>query len=158
MCAVRLPESFLLTISRCWWRVEPSLASFKICDRKTIMPKSQHRLCSWNVTGLLCALGAPLIGLVGESSARASDATLTYTNQLTRIKHPKPLLADQAEWVEPIRETNRWEAPAIVNDPGADLHVRAWRWTYNGRGIIEMPNHLRAIQTAIIMVHPWGID
>ena len=53
---------------------------------------------------------------------------------------------------------NRDEAPAIVNDPDADLHVRAWRWSYNARGIIEMPNHLRANQTAIIMVHPWGID
>ena len=62
------------------------------------------------------------------------------------------------DWVEPVRETNRWEAPAIVNDPNADLHVRAWRWSYNARGIIEMPNHLDARATAIIMVHPWGID
>jgi nicotinamidase-related amidase len=36
--------------------------------------------------------------------------------------------------------------------------VRAWRWSYNARGIIEMPNHLLARQTVIIMVHPWGID
>src|SRR5207249_5486550 len=61
-------------------------------------------------------------------------------------------------WVEPIHETNRWEAPALVNDAEADLQVRAWRWSYNARGIIEMPNHLRARQTALIMVHPWGID
>lgn len=81
-----------------------------------------------------------------------------YENRLTPIKRPKPLLADHPEWVEPIRETNRWSAPAIVNDAGADLHVRAWRWSYNARGIIEMPNHLRARETAIIMVHPWGID
>jgi hypothetical protein len=45
-----------------------------------------------------------------------------------------------------------------VNELDADLHVRAWRWSYNARGIIEVPNHLRASQTAIIMVHPWGID
>ncbi|MSU57915.1 MAG: isochorismatase family protein [Pedosphaera sp.] len=88
----------------------------------------------------------------------AADAPRTYENKLTPIKRPKPLLADHPEWVEPIRETNRWEAPAIVNDPGADLHVRAWRWSYNARGIIEAPNHLRARETAIVMVHPWGID
>jgi hypothetical protein len=40
----------------------------------------------------------------------AGDATRTYDNQLQRILQPAPLLADHAEWVEPIRETNRWEA------------------------------------------------
>jgi nicotinamidase-related amidase len=81
-----------------------------------------------------------------------------YENKLTPVKHPKPLLADHPEWVEPIRETRRREAPPIINDAGADLHVRAWRWSYNARGIIETPNHVRASETAIIMVHPWGID
>ena len=46
----------------------------------------------------------------------------------------------------------------LVDDPGADLEVRAWRFCYNARGIIEMPNRLRADQTALIVVHPWGID
>ncbi|PYI82308.1 MAG: hypothetical protein DME26_18170, partial [Verrucomicrobia bacterium] len=104
------------------------------------------------------ALGIALAGLLIASPARAAGASRTYENKLTPLKRPKPLLADHPEWVEPIRETNRWEAPAIVNDPNADLHVRAWRWSYNARGIIEMPNHLRARQTAIILVHPWGID
>jgi nicotinamidase-related amidase len=36
--------------------------------------------------------------------------------------------------------------------------VRAWRFSYNARGIIEMPNHLKAADTALIVVHPWGID
>ena len=96
--------------------------------------------------------------LVSTVRLSAADTPRTYENQLTPIKHPKPLLADHPDWVEPIRETNRWEAPPLVNDPEADLHVRAWRWSYNARGIIEMPNHLRADQTAVIMVHPWGID
>ena len=82
----------------------------------------------------------------------------TYENRLTPIKNPKPLLADHPEWVEPIRETNRFEAPILVDDRDADLHVRAWRFSYNARGIIEMPNRLRARDTAVIMVHPWGID
>ena len=98
------------------------------------------------------------LSFVSIATLFAADATRPYANQLTPIKKPKPLLADHPAWVEPIRETNRWESAAIVNDQNADLHVRAWRWSYNARGIIEMPNHLRAGQTAIVMVHPWGID
>ncbi|MFO0879928.1 MAG: isochorismatase family protein [Gemmataceae bacterium] len=86
------------------------------------------------------------------------NATRTYRNQLTQLKNPAPLLADHPQFIEPIRETTRYEAPILVDDPGADLHVRAWRFSYNARGIIEMPNRLEAKKTAIIMVHPWGID
>jgi len=99
---------------------------------------------------------APL--LLGIHLTLAQESPREYHNKLTPIKNPKPLLADHPEWVEPVRETNRWEAPAIVEDAGANLHVRAWRWSYNARGIIEVPNHLLANQTAVIMVHPWGID
>src|ERR1051325_8402744 len=86
---------------------------------------------------LLAALLFPLL----LQRSVGQEARSTYQNKLTPIKHPKPLLADHPEWVEPIRETNRWESPAIVNDADADLHVRAWRWSYNARGIIELPNH-----------------
>src|SRR5262245_58419679 len=82
----------------------------------------------------------------------------TYENRLTRIVDPKPLLADYPEWVEPVRELTRYEAPVLVDDDGADLEVRAWRFSYNARGIVEMPNRLKASATAVIMVHPWGID
>lgn len=82
----------------------------------------------------------------------------TYPNTLKRIENPKPLLADHPEFFEPIIEQAHFEAPAIVDELGADLHVRAWRFSYNARGIIEMPNHLVAAKTAVIMVHPWGID
>ena len=81
-----------------------------------------------------------------------------YENRLQKIEHPQPLLADYPEFFEPIIEQAHFEAPAIVIDEGADLHVRAWRFSYNARGIIEMPNHLRAHETAVIMVHPWAID
>src|SRR6266446_4531059 len=91
-------------------------------------------------------------------SSPGEEQTRTYENRLIPIAHPKPLLADHPEFVEPVRETARFEAPALVDDQGADLHVRAWRYSYNARGIIEMPNHLRAAETALIMVHPWGID
>jgi hypothetical protein len=74
------------------------------------------------------------------------------------LRNPQPLLADHPEFIEPVKELGRFEAPRLVDDPGADLHVRAWRFSYNARGIIEMPNRLRADRTAVIMVHPWGID
>src|SRR5947209_18696491 len=79
----------------------------------------------------------------------------TYENRLTRIKNPKPLLADFPKWIEPIREMNRFEAPTLVDDKDADLSVRAWRLSYKAQGIIEMPNRLRAKNTAVILVHPW---
>jgi nicotinamidase-related amidase len=60
--------------------------------------------------------------------------------------------------VQPVVEKSRFEAPILVDEPGADLSVRAWRFSYNARGIIEMPNRIRADHTAAIMVHPWGID
>jgi nicotinamidase-related amidase len=81
-----------------------------------------------------------------------------YRNTLTLLKDPQPLLADFPEFVEPVKELVRYEAPTLVDDEGADLAVRAWRFSYNARGIIEMPNRLKAADTAIIMVHPWGID
>ena len=90
--------------------------------------------------------------------AVAAEGTRTYENRLTPIAEAKPLLADHPEFVEPIRETARFEAPTLVDDAGADLEVRAWRFSYNARGIIEVPNRLRADRTAIIVVHPWGID
>lgn len=85
-------------------------------------------------------------------------ATREYENTLTPIRDPKPLLADFPQFVEPVIESRRFEAPRLIDDPGADLDVRAWRFSYNARGIIEMPNRLRAKETAVIMVHPWAVD
>jgi len=82
----------------------------------------------------------------------------TYRNHLKPVPDPRPILADYPQWVEPIRELRRFEAPILVDDAGADLEVRAWRFSYNARGIIEMPNRLRSDRTAVIVVHPWGID
>ncbi|MFV2068909.1 MAG: isochorismatase family protein [Pirellulales bacterium] len=81
-----------------------------------------------------------------------------YRNRLTPIEDPQPLLGDHPEFVQPIVERRRFEAPRLVDDLDADLSVRAWRFSYNARGIIEIPNRLRARWTAVIVVHPWGID
>ncbi len=94
----------------------------------------------------------------GWSQQIPSDDRQNYDNRLRRIDHPKPLLGDYPEFFEPIREQTHFEAPPLVVDERADLRVRAWRFSYNARGIIEMENRLRAKETAIIMVHPWAID
>jgi hypothetical protein len=100
--------------------------------------------------------------LAAEPSAPAPTVSASgervYENRLTRLVDPTPLLADFPQYVQPIEELTRYEAPILVDDPHADLEVRAWRFSYNARGIIEMPNRLRAAETAVIMVHPWGID
>ena len=98
--------------------------------------------------------------VVAAVTALAADSTpsRTYSNQLQPVANAKALLADHPEFIAPIEELTRYEAPILVDDPAADLHVRAWRWSYNARAIIEMPNRLAAAHTAVIMVHPWGID
>lgn len=101
-----------------------------------------------------------ILGLVTTIAAaeESSPTKRVYENRLTKIEQPQPILADYPEFFEPIVEQAHFEAPAIVTDQGADLHVRAWRFSYNARGIVEMPNHLRSRETAVIMVHPWAID
>jgi hypothetical protein len=88
----------------------------------------------------------------------ATAPARVYDNTLTPIADPKPLLADFPQYVEPVTELRRFEAARLVDDPDADLDVRAWRFSYNARGIIEVPNRLRAKETALIMVHPWAVD
>lgn len=81
-----------------------------------------------------------------------------YRNTLVRLNNPRPLLAEYPEFFEPIMAEAHFEAPPLIQDENADLYVRAWRYSYNARGIIEIPNALNSAATAVIMVHPWGID
>ena len=94
--------------------------------------------------------------LAGQSKKKANSRV--YDNRLTPIKNPQSLLADYPKFVQPVDEKRRFEAAAIVDEEDADLSVRAWRFSYNARGIIEMPNRMKAANTAVICVHPWGID
>lgn len=107
---------------------------------------------------LLAALSVLLSVPPLRLTAQETPGIRVYQNQLKPLKDPAPLLADHPEFVQPVEELVRFEAPRLVDDPGADLSVRAWRWSYNARGIVELPNRLKASQTAVIMVHPWGID
>ncbi len=105
----------------------------------------------------LVALGGALVLSVSVGGDKL-PRTRRYENRLVRIPDPRPLLADHPDFVQPITEKERFEAPALVDEEEADLEVRAWRFSYNARGIIEIPNRLRGDRTAIVVVHPWGID
>jgi hypothetical protein len=98
------------------------------------------------------------VGFAAAAHAGEDSSTRIYENRLKPTADPRPILADFPQFVEPVREVARFEAPTLIDDPGADLEVRAWRFSYNARGIIEVPNRLRADRTAVIVVHPWGID
>ena len=104
-------------------------------------------------------VAALLLG-IASAAGRAADPppSRVYRNELVPIERPTPLLADHPEFFEPIEEAARFEAPRLVDDEAADLHVRAWRFSYNARGIIEIPNRLEGRATALVVVHPWGID
>jgi len=118
------------------------------------------------VAGATCSLAvAAILGSLGRETSiqarenrSAENPRRLYENRLTLIANPAPLLADYPEFVQPVIEKTRYEAPILIDDPAADLEIRAWRYSYNARGIIEVPNRIRADQTATIMVHPWGID
>lgn len=108
---------------------------------------------------VICALATLAASTrADENHATPSATQRTYHLHLTRLENPPPLLADFPEFVEPVRESVRYEAPRLVDDPGANLDVRAWRFSYNARGIIEMPNRLDSHVCALIVVHPWGVD
>ena len=112
--------------------------------------------CPLEIRRYLLAFVAVLA--VADDALAEPPGTRTYENRLTLIDDPQPLLADYPEFVQPIVEERRYEAPMLIDEAAADLAVRAWRFSYNARGIIEMPNRLEAGYTAIIFVHPWGID
>jgi len=85
-------------------------------------------------------------------------STMNYDNTLEELKNPLPLLADYPEYVEPLQYERRYIAPPVVYEVGGELLVRSWRYWYNARGIVEMENRLEAKATAVVNVHPWGVD
>ncbi|HVC93089.1 MAG TPA: isochorismatase family protein [Pirellulales bacterium] len=104
------------------------------------------------------AVLAVLLAMPAAVRAEEAKSTKTYENRLAPIDDPRPILADYPEFVEPVVCPVRFEAPPLVDDDQADLAVRAWRFSYNLRGVVELPNRLKGRDTAVIVVHPWGID
>ena len=90
--------------------------------------------------------------LMTPAGAGDKPSTRIYENRLIPLKNAPPLLADHPEYVEPISTGPRFEAPLLIDDVNADLDVRAWRFSYNARGIIEVHNRLAANATAITAI------
>ena len=107
---------------------------------------------------LICLVCVMSLNQTSPGHAGDDRTTRIYENRLKPIADPRPILGDFPQFVEPVREVARFESPILIDDPDADLEVRAWRFSYNARGIIEVPNRLRSNRTAVIVVHPWGID
>ena len=92
----------------------------------------------------LCGRGLHGFGVAVRAGTAPSDPPVARTseNQLTRIADGRPLLADHPEFVEPVRESVRYEAPLLVNDAKADLAVRALAV------FLQRPGHRRNAQPA----------
>ncbi len=99
-----------------------------------------------------------LLAVIVATPGAAEPPQRVYRNELKPLANPTPLLADYPEFIHPIRESARFEGPALIDDQGADLSVRGWRFSMNARAVIEMPNRLRGDKTAVVVVHPWGIN
>ncbi|MFC1606684.1 hypothetical protein ACFL47_01835 [Candidatus Latescibacterota bacterium] len=93
-----------------------------------------------------------------KDTQRDTGDTIIYSNTLVEADDPLPILADHAEFVEPLDHEKRFLAPPVIDDDGGTLEVRSWRYWYNARGIIEMLNRLDADATAIINLMAWGVD
>ena len=130
------------------WRTGPMEPTAIVVDQETDTATAAPQTPLFN----------PLVSTAQAAQAEPAQPKRIYRNQLKKIENPQPLLADCPEFIEPVNDLLRFEAPVLVDDPQADLEVRAWRFSYNARGIIEIPNRLRSRDTAVIMVHPWGID
>jgi len=115
---------------------------------------SLHR----TLPALLAAIPVGCMMCVASLPAAEPATKRVYQNRLTPISASEPILGDHPEFVGPIEEVARFQAPPLIEDEKANLSVRAWRYSYHARGIIEIPNRLRGDQTALIVVHPWGID
>ena len=97
---------------------------------------------------------------------RPIDTYTPIANPDTILNHwPANAQVDWTEYYEPIPpgEFNRFQGPAAVNTPGGKMTVRAWRYMaevpdHGVPGIVESVNVLDTEKTAVILVHPWGLE
>ena len=89
---------------------------------------------------------------------QASNLYAQFDNRLAPLKNGPAILADHPKYVLPVKNKRRFISETLVKDKNANLSIRAWRFSYNARGIVDVPNRLRGDRTAIVVVHPWGID
>ena len=56
------------------------------------------------------------LSLTGMLQA-GDESTRVYENRLKPIADARPILADFPQFVEPVREVARFEAPILIDDP-----------------------------------------
>ena len=80
--------------------------------------------------------------------------------QIVPIANPDTILGDWPQYVDPILPDDyaRYQGQPLVNTSGGDLAVRAWKYSSGLDAIIESNNVLASEKTALIVVHPWGIE
>jgi hypothetical protein len=77
------------------------------------------------------SLGPAVAAAEADRPSKAA-VTRVYDNTLTPIPDPKPLLADFPQYVEPVIERKRYEAPRLVRRPSS--WSTPGRWTTSGAG------------------------
>ena len=80
--------------------------------------------------------------------------------QFVPIGDPDTIFGDYPQYINAIEpeDYDRYSESALVNTVGGDLSVRAWRYSAAAGGIVESNNVLASDKTALIVVHPWGIE
>ncbi len=91
------------------------------------------------------------------STTNVLAKTYVYDNTLKKIP-ATPLLVGDKRFISSINPQNRFECQMLINDPDAHIAIRAWRYSYNARGVIEMDNNLNGNKTVVLVLHPSGID
>lgn len=78
----------------------------------------------------------------------------------TRITNPDAIFDDNPDYISPIlpNEFRRYLESPIVENAGGDISLRAWRFSPMVGGLAESYNVLASEKTALIVVHPWGIE
>lgn len=122
-----------------------------------------HHCGPLSTTSPTLVLSAWLIAALAPAAepapaAARPPAPRIYTHALEPVAHPEPILADLPAFTAPLGDERRLQGPPLVADEGADLSVRAWRYSYNIGSIVEFSNRLAASRTAVIVVHPWGLE
>ncbi len=112
-----------------------------------------------HVVALSCLFAAFVAGEASSqeySPVESPDEILAVWPESTVdwTKHVKPICKD---------EFRRFLGSALVEEPDGDLLVRAWKFLpeipgHATSGLVESRNRLKSKETAVVIVHPWGLE
>jgi hypothetical protein len=133
----------------------------KLNKNKIIIPIILFSLC-FNIYFLIpnkLFLKNKICNIQESFLSETKEQNFQYDNTLTVITSKiDTIMADYPDFYLPIIVENRFKGKVLIEDKNANLLVKSWRYSYNARGIIQIDNKLNKDNTAIVIVHPWGID